>query len=393
MPPSKHALLGASSAHRWLACTPSARWEQQFADSAGEAAREGTLAHEVAEERLSQLLAGKRPTTSDRLKAHELYRPVMDEHADTYAAYVLDYYTAACEKTPDAVLKLEVRVDFSEYVPDGFGTADAVLIADGVMHVFDYKYGKGIPVYAEENPQLSLYALGALALYDLIYDIREVVLHIIQPRIDNITDWGMTADRFRYWGENYVKPRALLAAKGEGEHVAGEHCQWCRAKTVCRTLAQHRLEIAQLQFAEPSHEERMPPELTPDEISQILGGVDDLIRWAKSVKEYALEQALYHGAQYPGYKVVEGRSTRRIANEADALNVLLNEGFKAAQLMELRGLGELEEIVGKKKLGEILGELIVKPQGKPALAKESDKRPAINAAQNVFKPISDEEEI
>lgn len=394
MPPSKHALLGASSAHRWLACTPSARWEQQIGEeTVSVAAQEGTLAHAVAEDRLTQLLAGKRPKTSEQLKKHELYRPVMDEHADAYAAYVLEYYTAACEETPDAKLFLEVRVDFSEYVPDGFGTADAILISDGTLHIFDYKYGKGVPVFAENNPQMQLYALGALGMYDYLYDISEVVMHIIQPRIDNNNIGGISVVGLRDWGSNFVKPRAQLADKGEGEHKAGDHCQFCKAKTVCRTLAQHRLDIAKLQFKEPEHQERMPVELSPEEIAHILNNVDELVRWAKAVKEHALEQALYHGVQYPGYKTVEGRSNRRIADEASALITLVNAGFPAAQLMELRSLGELEEIVGKKKLSEVLGELIVKPQGKPTLAKESDKRPAINAAQNVFRPISDEEEI
>lgn len=390
MPPIKHALLGASSAHRWLACTPSARLEAEQPDSSSVAAAEGTLAHELAEIRLTQRLRGEKPTTPERIRKHPLYHPVMDEYVDMYADYLMEHLTEARQTTPDAQLLLEQRVDFSEYVPEGFGTCDAVLISDGVMHVFDLKYGKGVPVYACQNPQIRLYGLGALAAYDMIYRIDEVVMHIVQPRLDSITSEGLATGKLRSWGDS-IRPKAKDAFDGNGEKVAGEHCTFCRFKFKCRTYAMHQLEIAQKRFAEPEHREKEPDELTPAEISGILSMVDELTRWARGVKEYALEQAM-RGTHYPGWKVVQGRSVRTITDESAAIDLLDQAGFTADRVTTLKGLTALEELVGKKALAELLGDLIVKPVGRPTLAKDEDRRPAIEtAAQSVFKPLDDDE--
>lgn len=393
MPPIKHALLGASSAHRWLACTPSARWETEFPEPpSSEAAAEGTLAHAIAEEHLTRLLAGKKVATSIKHKRNPLYKPVMEEYVDVYTDYIMEHLTEARTKTPDALLLQEERVDFSLYVSEGFGTADCILIADGEMQIFDLKYGKGVPVDAVDNPQIRLYALGALYAFDMLYDIERVTMHIIQPRLDSITSETLTVAELTAWAENIVKPRAELATKGEGEHVAGEHCRWCKAKNVCRAHAEMQLEVAKLRFSEPEHEERPPAELTAEEIGQILDGVDSLVRWAKSVKEYALDQAVNHGQRIPGYKVVEGRSNRIITDESKAIDLLDGAGFTIDRVTKLKGLGELEEIVGAKALANLLGDLLMKPTGKPVLAKESDKRPALNTAAAVFAPVAEESE-
>lgn len=393
MPPVQHALLGASKAHQWLNCPPSVKWEQSFPEPPNtEAAAEGTLAHAIAEEHLRRMLAGKKIATSKKLKADPLYKPVMEEYIDTYTTYVMELYNEARKTTPDAQLLLEERVDFSDYVPEGFGTSDVILIADKHMHIIDLKYGKGVPVEAEGNPQIRLYALGAINAFALLYDIDDVTMHIVQPRLDSISSETMTVEALVEWGVNTVMPTATLAAEGKGEHKAGEHCRWCRCKNVCRYYAAKQLEIAKLRFTEPEHEEREPDELSPAEIAEILSSVDELTRWAKSVKDWALDQAVNHGVTFPGYKVVEGRANRVITDEAKAIDILDNAGFTTDTVTELKGLGALEEIVGKKRLADLLADLIVKPTGKPVLAKESDKRPAINSAataQAVFSQVEE----
>lgn len=388
MPPVKHSMLGASKAHQWLECPPSVVWEQEYPETAqSEAAAEGTLAHAIAEEHLQRILAGKKIATSAKLKRDPLYRPAMEEYVDVYTTYIMENYTAACKETPDALLKLEEHVDFSRWVPNGFGTADCILIADGVMQVFDLKYGKGIPVSAINNPQIRLYALGALVDYNMLYAIHTVRMHIVQPRLDSITSEEMDAEDLLRWGDLYVRPRAMLAANGEGEFKAGDHCRWCRCRNVCRAYAAKRLEVAQFRFGE-DEQERNPNELSPKEISEILLRVDDLTRWAKSVKDYAQDQAVNHGATYPGWKVVEGRANRVITDESVAIDRLDNAGFTPDSVTKLRGITELEEIVGKKRLTELLDGILIKPQGKPVLVPDTDKREPINSvaeAQLIFK--------
>jgi hypothetical protein len=381
--------LGASSAHRWLACTASARLEQGFTDKGSEHAAEGTLAHAVVEARLSRLIAGKKPMTPTKLKKHDLYKAVMDEHADDYADYVMEHLAEVREHCPDAFVLLEEHVDFSEFVPDGYGTADTIIVADEELHVFDYKYGKGVPVSAEGNPQTRLYGLGAYLLFRDLYDIKRVVCHIVQPRLDSKSRETMTTEALLEWATNYVRPRALDAHEGKGEPTPGEHCRWCKFKNSCRAYAMRQLGIGRYQFHEPEHQEKLPVELQPGEIAAILTQVDELTRWAKSVKEYALEQALHNGVVYPGYKVVAGRSNRKISDTSEAMRLLLDAGHNLTDLVEPKGLTALEEIIGKKALASLLGDLIIKPQGKPVLAPEDDKREPINNAAAVFTPLDD----
>ena len=368
MPANGHALLSASSAHRWLECPPSVQLTADLPDTAGEAAAEGTLAHRIVEERLDSIIEkGVWPKKSSaKLRMDERYRPVMEEHADTMVGYVMDLF----DQYSDAVLMSEQRLDFSRWVPDGFGTGDALVSADGVIHVIDYKYGKGVPVYAEDNPQLRLYALGAYEAYDSLYDIHEIHTHIVQPRLDSQTTETRTAEGLLRWADEYVAPRAQLALTGEGEMHPGEWCRFCKVRATCRARAEQQLALAQYEF-------KSPLVLTPEEIGDILGRVDELAKWAKSVKDYALQSAVSNGESFPGWKLVRGRANRKLTDEEEVAGLLLEQGFQPHQIYSLKGLTDLEEVVGKKKLADLLGDRIVKPEGRPTLAPETDKRQAI----------------
>lgn len=368
MPANGHALLSASSAHRWLECPISVRMTADLPDTAGEAAAEGTLAHSIVEERLDSIIAnGKWPKkASAKLRMDERYRPVMEEHADTMVGYVMDIF----DRYSDPILMSEQRLDFSRWVPDGYGTGDALVIADGVIHVIDYKYGKGVPVYAEGNPQLRLYALGAYEAYDPLYDIHEVHTHIVQPRLESQTTEVLTAEELLKWADEYVAPRAQMAMAGDGEPNPGEWCRFCRARATCRARAEQQLALARYEF-------KSPLVLTPEEIGDILGRVDELSKWAKSVKDYALQSAVSNGESFPGWKLVRGRANRKLTDESEVAAILTEQGFAPSQIYSLKGLTDLEEVVGKKQLADLLGDLIVKPEGRPTLAPESDRRQAI----------------
>ena len=375
MPAAGHARLSASSSHRWLECPPSVMLTADLPDTAGEAAAEGTLAHSIVEERLDSIIEkGIWPKkASAKLRMDERYRPVMEEHADTMVSYVMDIF----DSLDGAILMSEQRLDFSRWVPDGFGTGDALVIADGVIHVIDYKYGKGVPVFAEDNPQLRLYALGAYEDYDALYGIDTVVTHIVQPRLDSITSESLSAKELLRWADEYVAPRAQMAAKGEGEMHPGEWCRFCKVKATCRARAEQQLALARYDFQSPLL-------LTPEEIGDILGRVDELSKWAKSVKDYALQTAVNNGEHFPGWKLVRGRANRKLVDDGDVADILLKAGCEAREIFALKGLTDLEEIVGKKKLAELLGDRIYKPDGRPTLAPATDKRPELGSAAMDF---------
>lgn len=380
-----HAILSPSSASRWLSCTPSARLEAEFPDSAGEAAAEGTLAHELGELLIVDKLCLNQKEHNEKLveiEQSKFYNEAMHEHADGYATYVLEQFAEAQAYTKDAVLFLEQRLDLTEYVPEGFGTGDCVIIADEVLHIIDLKYGKGVPVSAIENRQMMLYALGALDEFIHLYSVDRVRMTIYQPRLDNISTYELSVDELIKWGDEVLKPAAKKAFAGEGEFQPGEHCRFCKVRNKCRALADHNLEIAK-------HEFKMPPLLEDADIVDILGRVDGLVKWAKSIEDFAYAEAL-KGKKWASWKLVEGRSNRTFSDSVRVVDKLRVEGYSDAQIFKpatLIGITEMEKLVGKKEFNALLGDYIVKPPGKPALVPESDKRPELNNAAADFASV------
>lgn len=381
MSEKKHAILSPSSASRWLACTPSAQFEQQFPDKAGDAAAEGTLAHDVGEllirKELGWMLDRDYKLTLKSLTANKFYCAELRGHAEDYAAFVIERYNAAKAKTKDAVLHLEQRLDLTAYVPDGFGTGDAVIIADGTMDIIDLKYGKGVPVFAPKNKQMMLYALGALHQFDLSFDIQTVRMTIYQPRIDNISEWELPAADLKDWGHKVLIPGAAAAHEGTGEYKPGDHCTFCRARTKCKALAAYQLEITRYDFQQINT-------LTPEDVADILTRADSFTKWLKSIEEDALSQAVNNGVKWPGFKLVEGRSVRKYADPAAVVEKLKASGFDEAVIykpQEIQGITALTGLIGKKVFAELVDPLCIKPAGKPALVPESDKRPELNSLE------------
>jgi len=379
---AKHALLGASSSDRWLNCPPSARLEAQVEEKASEYAREGTFAHTLAELKLAHYLGTlttpKYNTKLKKLKQEEHYSEELESDTQIYIDFAVEKINEARAKTPDAAVLLETKLDYSPWVPEGFGTGDLVLITDGVLEIVDLKFGRGIQVSAEDNSQMQLYALGAINQFGFLYDINTVKMTIHQPRLDHISTAEMTVDDLMYWATNTVMGGAELAWKGEGEFRCGPWCQFCKIKATCRKRAETNLQLAKYDFKDP-------PQLTDDEIAEVMFAADELQRWVSDVQAYALDQAINHGKEWPGFKLVEGRSYRRYSDEAEAAKALAAAGFEEEKIYtrSLLGITAMEKLVGKKQFNEILGACIVKPPGKPKLAPESDKRPAIKSTAEI----------
>ena len=375
-----HAVLSASGSHRWLNCTPSARLELEFENTGSEAAREGTAAHALCEHKLKRALhmRSRRPVS-------DYDSDEMEECTDAYAEFVMEQYEAAKQICDDPVVLIEQRLDFSCYVPDGFGTGDCLIISDDRLHIIDFKYGMGVLVEAEDNPQMKLYALGALAVYDALYDIREVSMTIFQPRRENVSTWTVAVEDLKAWAENELKPRAKMAYDGEGEYLPGEWCTFCRAAVRCRARAEEKLKLAQTEF-------RMPPLLTDAEIEEILAVLPDLTKWANEIAAYALDAALNHGKEWNGFKVVEGRSVRKYRDEAAVAEAAKEAGYKDIYRQSLIPLTEMQRLMGKDKFEEILGGLITKTPGRPTLVPMTDKRPDMNVSNaiNEFNEIKED---
>ncbi|MCR5488362.1 MAG: DUF2800 domain-containing protein [Lachnospiraceae bacterium] len=373
----KHSFLSASSSKRWLACPPSAKKCADMMDRAGPDAAEGTDAHALAEHKVLKALGRDSPDPTEDLT---YFDAEMDRCTDDYCAFVMEAYAEAKEHCKDPAVLVEQRLDYSRWVDGGFGTGDALIIADDVIHVVDFKYGLGVLVEADRNSQMMIYGLGALDLYDGIYDINTVKMTIFQPRRDNISTFTMSKDELLKWADEVLVPTAKLAIRGEGEFHAGDHCQFCRVKAVCRERAEQNLELAKYEFAHADT-------LTDAEIAEILTKVDGLVSWGNDVKEYALQQAL-SGTKYEGFKVVEGRSNRRYADEAAVADAVTKAGYDPYEKKVL-GITAMTSLLGKKRFTELLDGLITKPPGKPALVPESDKRPAMNTATDDFKNLEE----
>ena len=377
---SDHAVLSASGAHRWLNCLPSARLELEFVNNESSAAAEGTAAHALCEHKLKKALRmrSKRPVSvynSDE----------MEEHSDAYVEFVMEQLELAKRSCTDPLILIEQRLDFSCYVPQGFGTGDCIIIADKKLHIIDFKYGMGVLVDAVDNPQMKLYALGALEIYDSLYDIEEVSMTIFQPRRENVSTWTIRVEDLKDWAEKELKPRAKKAYDGEGEYLPGEWCTFCRAAVKCRARAEEKLKLAQSEF-------KLPPLLTDSEIEEVLSKLSDLTKWANEIIAYATDAAVNHGKEWHGFKVVEGRSVRKFKDEDAVAEVAKANGYKDIFRQSLITLTEMERLMGKSKFEKILGDLIYKPPGKPTLVPLSDKRPAMNVsnAKNEFNEITEE---
>ena len=377
---AEHAVLSASGSHRWLNCTPSARLELEFENTGSEAAREGTAAHALCEHKLKRALHMR-----SRRPASDYDSDEMEECTDAYVDFVMEQYEAAKQVCEDPVILIEQRLDFSCYVPDGFGTGDCLIISDDRLHIIDFKYGMGVLVEAEGNPQMKLYALGALAVYDALYDIREVSMTIFQPRRENVSTWTIPVEDLKAWAENELKPRAKMAYDGEGEYLPGEWCTFCRAAVRCRARAEEKLKLAQTEF-------RMPPLLTDAEIEDILAVLPDLTKWANEIAAYALDAALNHGKEWNRFKVVEGRSVRKYRDEAAVAEAAKEAGYKDIYRQSLIPLTEMQRLMGKDRFEEILGGLITKAPGRPTLVPKSDRRPAMNVSNaiNEFYEIKED---
>ncbi len=373
-----HARLSASGAKKWMNCPGSIQLEENFEDKPSEFAQEGTNAHALGEAKIR--LATKE---YNRTKYHNATRNLeitedMEDYAESYKNYVIERYNSALQKTPDAILMLEQRLDFSKYVPNGFGTGDAVIITEGKLEIIDLKYGKGIEVSAVDNPQLRLYALGAYETFDMLYDFDVVEMTIYQPRLDNISSESISVAELLEWGKSVKKAAQLANDDSVTDCIAGKHCDtgFCKARPVCRAYAEERQKMAVYDFKPPAM-------LTVAEIADIIEQSASLEKWAKLVCDYALEQAYKRGVEYPGYKVVEGRSNRKYSKpDSEVAKILTDNGYRESDILvhKLKGITDIEKLLGKKTFAEILGNCIVKPPGKPTLVCLDDKRPAINSA-------------
>ena len=363
-----HARNSPSALYRTLNCPPSLVLGEQFQDEESQYAAEGSAGHALAEHLIKKHL---------HLRTK---RPVSDYYSDDLMEAVEDYVAFVIEKIEDAkrecqtpMFSVEQRVDISEYSPDCFGTADMVIVTDKVAHVIDLKLGRGVEVSAEENPQLMAYGLGVLEMVDILYDIETVRLTIFQPRINNFSTWDITPEALRIWGEEVLKPRSAMALTGAGEFQAGSWCRFCKARNQCRARAEEFLRLAKMEF-------RQPALLSDDEIAEVLKVSDELSKWAADVYAFAQDQAVIHGKQWKGYKLVEGRSNRKYSSEEEVAQAAQAAGYTDIYKQSLIGVTEMERLMGKKEFARILGKLVYKPQGKVTLVPDTDKREAINTS-------------
>lgn len=371
---TNHALLSPSSANRWIHCPPSVLLEEQFEDTTTQAAEEGTVAHSFCEYKLKKALKRKVKRPTSDYDCDE-----MQMHTDSYVDFVLEQVEIAKQTCIDPLVLVEQRVDFSAYVKDGFGTADCLIISDNTLHVIDFKYGQGVLVDAYENPQLKCYALGALLMYEDLYDITAIKMTIFQPRRENVSSFETSITALKTWAEEVLKPQAKLALQGEGDYDVGEWCRFCKARDFCRKRAEENLKLAEKEFKEP-------PLLTDGEIEELLKVIPELTKWANDVIAYATDMAVSHGKTWAGFKLVEGRSNRKYKDEEAVIKEAQAHGYTDIFKTSLITLTEMQRLMGKEKFDEILGDLVIKPQGKLTLVPSEDKRQEVilTNAKNEF---------
>lgn len=409
MPPSLHAVLGASSAHRWLTCTPSARLAEsmnaRFGSKTSAFAEEGTKAHNLAELKVRHAVYQADKMSSAKLAAmsaseRESYNGInefrfnalrdelgdipkdMEQATDSYCDIVMEKFLSARERDPGAQLFLEQRLDYSKWVPSGFGTGDAMIVSDLILDICDYKHGKGIPVSAVGNHQTRLYALGGFARFGSLYDFPVVRETIIQPRLESVSEETLTREDLLYWAETEVVEKAKQAWAGTGEFVPGEHCRFCPAKAVCSARVAEALKIFQYGLGTPG--------MIPDEqIPEILATLDVAESWIKDIRAYAENQAL-HGQSWPGWKLVRGKKPNRQWTDPEEVKAqLLRAGYPTDQFEEtrLRPVGEIEKALGKKAFRALVGELVSQGEGRLTLVPADDKRLEYSSADADFSDL------
>ena len=375
-----HARLNASSSHRWMMCPPSVKLSEQFADKPSPYAEEGTFLHELCELKLHRYLGDMVPELIEEQYAehrdNDFYSDEAESVTDEYVAFCIETIEAVRLSCPDPLIMVEHRLDYSEYVPEGFGTGDLVIVADGVIEVIDFKGGRGVRVDANRNSQLMLYGLGALLEFDPLYDIHTVRMTIVQPRLSNTSTYEITAQELIRWAETEVRPKALLAYEGAGEFCAGEWCRFCKARYTCRKRSEYHMRLAE-------HDFRQPDLLSDEEIADILPVADSLNSWVQDLLAYAT-QAAVNGKSWPGYKLVAGRTVRKYTSEAEVIKAATEAGYTDIYKTTLLGVGDLEKRMGRKRFGEVLGKFIVKPAGAPTLVPETDARKPYSDAASDF---------
>ena len=374
--PDTHALLSPSSSERWISCPPSVRMSEGIEEKPSEYAAEGTAAHSLCEYKLRELLGYKQSDIRENL---DYYNKEMEDCTEEYRNYINELLAEHDGRKP--LMFVEQRVDFSRFVKEGFGTSDCIIIDNDTIFIIDFKYGTGVKVDALNNSQMMIYAIGALEMFDGIFDISHVVMTIFQPRLNNISSFEMTKEELYHWAFTILKPAADMAYQGSGEFKCGEHCRFCKAKSNCRARAEYNLKLAQYDF-------KMPATLEDIEIESLLGKLDMLIDWAEDIKTYALDQAV-QGKKWRGYKIVEGRSNRKYTDEKAVADKVTKAGYDPYEKKVL-GITAMSKLLGKKKFEELLSGLVEKPQGKPALVPESDARPEMKTAANAAKDFEED---
>ena len=373
-----HARFSPSASKRHLTCTPSLLLEEQFPDATSDFALEGTAGHALAEHLIKKYLKirSRRPTS-------DYYTDEPVEAVEDYVGYVKEQIEAARTSDTTATFAVEQRINVDSYVKDCFGTADMVIVIKDVLHIIDLKLGKGVPVSAEENTQLMIYALGAIDSYDFLYDFQRVKLTIYQPRLQRLSSWETTIAYLRQWADTALKPKGAMALAGEGEYSPGEHCRFCKAKNQCRARADEMLRLTQLEF-------KVAPLLSDDEIAEVISKADELARWASDIYAYAQDKAITEGKEWTGYKLVRGKTNRKYTDEENVIEAANKAGYKDIFKTSLIGITEMEKLMGKKKFNDILGDLVYKPEGKLTLVPKSDKREAvhISTATEDFKEVT-----
>jgi len=363
--PAAHARFSPSAANRRIHCPPSLLLEEQFEEGESVYAAEGTAGHALAEHLIRKYLKQrtKRPTS-------EYYTDELLEAVDEYVSFVIGEIEDARRESAHPILLVEQRIDASEYVDSCFGTADMVVITEKVAHIIDLKLGKGVEVNAEENPQLMIYGLGVLNLAEAIYDIETVRMTIFQPRLANSSTWSVAPELLKRWGNEVLRPAGAKALMGAGDFTAGTWCRFCRARNQCRARAESYLAMAQMDF-------RQPALLTDAEVAEVVSKADELQKWAADVYAFAQDEAIAHGKVWPGFKLVEGRSSRKYTSDEDVKSAAAAAGYSDIYKQSLIGITEMERLMGKDDFKRILGALVYKPKGKLTLVPDNDKREAI----------------